>query len=85
MYLPDTFPLITIIGDPGALMNVDVGFAVSSGIKASFAGASGCLVPGVQGQHLRTERCRYMGTSLMRNSAPLGPCIRTVPRALWWP
>jgi len=24
----------------------------------------------------------YRGTSLIRNSAPLGPCSRTVPRAL---
>ena len=24
------------------------------------------------------------GTSLIRNSAPLGPCSRTIPRALWW-
>ena len=26
-----------------------------------------------------------MGTSLIRNSLPLGPDIRTMPRALWWP
>ena len=26
----------------------------------------------------------YRGTSLMRNSAPLGPYSRTMPRALWW-
>ena len=26
----------------------------------------------------------YRGTSLIRNSAPLGPCSRTMPRALWW-
>ena len=26
----------------------------------------------------------YRGTSLMRNSPPLGPYIRTKPRALWW-
>jgi len=26
----------------------------------------------------------YRGTSLIRNSAPLGPYIRTMPRALWW-
>ena len=25
----------------------------------------------------------YMGTSPMRNSAPLGPYSRTMPRALW--
>ena len=24
----------------------------------------------------------YMGTSLIRNRAPLGPCSRTMPRAL---
>ena len=27
--------------------------------------------------------CR--GTSLIRNSGPLGPYGRTMPRALWWP
>ena len=27
---------------------------------------------------------RYRGTSLMRDSAPLGPYSRTMPRALWW-
>ena len=26
----------------------------------------------------------YRGTSLMRNSAPLGPYSRKMPRALWW-
>jgi len=26
----------------------------------------------------------YRGTSLIRNSAPLAPYIRTMPRALWW-
>jgi len=26
----------------------------------------------------------YRGTSLIRNSAPLGPYSRNMPRALWW-
>jgi hypothetical protein len=26
----------------------------------------------------------YRGTSLIRNSAPLGPYSKAVPRALWW-
>ena len=26
----------------------------------------------------------YRETSLIRNSAPLGPYSRTMPRALWW-
>ena len=26
----------------------------------------------------------YRGTSLIRNSAPLGPYSRTIPRVLWW-
>ena len=26
----------------------------------------------------------YMGTSLIRNSAPLGPYSRPLPMALWW-
>ena len=26
----------------------------------------------------------YRGTSLIRNSAPLGPYSRTMPRPLWW-
>ena len=33
----------------------------------------------------RTLRQRYRGTSLIRNSAPLGPYSRTKHRALWWP
>ena len=28
---------------------------------------------------------RYRGTSLIRNNPLLGPYIRTMPRALWWP
>jgi hypothetical protein len=38
-------------------------------------------------QHMRVEMGRvheYSGTSLIRNSAPLGPYRRTMPRALWW-
>ena len=27
----------------------------------------------------------YMGNSLIRNSAPLGPHSRTMPSVLWWP
>ena len=27
----------------------------------------------------------HRGTSLIRNSLPLGPYGRTMPRALWWP
>ena len=27
----------------------------------------------------------YRGTSLIRNSAPLGPYSRTLHRVLWWP
>ena len=26
----------------------------------------------------------YRGTSLIRNSSPLGPYSRLMPRALWW-
>ena len=26
----------------------------------------------------------YRGTSVIRNSAPLGPFSRIMPRALWW-
>ena len=34
----------------------------------------------------RTDcRHHYRGPSLIRNSAPLGPYIRPMPRALWWP
>jgi hypothetical protein len=31
------------------------------------------------------SRGEYKGTSLIRNSAPLGPCGRTMRRALWQP
>ena len=31
------------------------------------------------------EPLRYRGTSLIRNSAPLGPYSNNVPRALWRP
>jgi hypothetical protein len=27
----------------------------------------------------------YRGTSLIRNSAALGPYRRTMPRVIWWP
>jgi hypothetical protein len=27
----------------------------------------------------------YRGTSIIRNSTPLGPYNRNMPRALWWP
>ena len=30
------------------------------------------------------EGLGYRGTSLIRNSAPVGPYSRTMPRALWW-
>ena len=26
----------------------------------------------------------YRGTSVIRNSAPLGPYSRTIPRVIWW-
>ena len=28
--------------------------------------------------------CMYRGTSLIRNSAPLGPYSRTIPRTIRW-
>ena len=28
--------------------------------------------------------CVYRGTSLIRNSTPLGPYSRPISRALWW-
>ena len=37
--------------------------------------------PGVDPSEMSLAR----GTSLIRNSAPLGPYSRTMPRALWWP
>ena len=33
----------------------------------------------------RVTAYKYRGTSLIRNSAPLGPYSRTMSRALWWP
>ena len=33
----------------------------------------------------QTVSNKYRGTSLMRNSAPLGPFSRTMPRTLWTP
>ena len=30
-------------------------------------------------------RCWNRGTWVIRNSAPLGPCSRTLHRDLWWP
>ena len=32
----------------------------------------------------RRNVTNYRGTSLVRNSAPLAPYSRTMPRALWW-
>jgi len=34
---------------------------------------------------LATGHLMGRGISLIRNSAPLGPYRRTMPRALWWP
>ena len=31
------------------------------------------------------ERAHFRGTSLIRNSAPLRPYSKTMPRGLWWP
>ena len=36
-------------------------------------------------QHNLNGEGLYRDTSLIRNSAPLGLCSRTMPRALWWP
>ena len=33
---------------------------------------------------LRGRGCGYRGTSLIRNSAPLGPYWRALLRVLWW-
>ena len=33
---------------------------------------------------IRAHALKYRVTSLIRNSAPLGPYSRTIPRALWW-
>ena len=37
-------------------------------------------------QHAALHSCRrgYMGTLLIRNSAPLGLYSMTMPRTLWW-
>ena len=37
----------------------------------------------VQGSRYRVYGRTYMGTSLMRNSPPLGPYSRAMPMALW--
>ena len=50
------------------------------------------LLPGSQAQNLAVTLFHvqyslergYRGTSLMKNSAPLGPYNRTMPRALRW-
>jgi len=34
---------------------------------------------------LQKVRTPYRGTSIIRNSAPLGPYSRNIPRALWRP
>ena len=34
---------------------------------------------------LHQKGARYRGISPIRNSTPLGPYSRTMPRALWWP
>jgi len=35
-------------------------------------------------QPLQRRVRQYRGTSLIRNSAPLGPYSRTIPRVIWW-
>ena len=48
--------------------------------------ASGQIQEMVFAGHAQLEYIplRYRGTSLIRNSAPLGPYSRTMPRALRW-
>ena len=38
----------------------------------------------IPAQKCSPEEEIYGGTSLVRNRAPLGPCSRTLPRALFW-
>jgi hypothetical protein len=52
--------------------------------------ATASLFPGTTGggwsthRGIQERRRRYRGTSLKRNSAPIGPYSRTMLRALWW-
>ena len=43
-----------------------------------------CVYYGSDPLRGRSQRTLYRGTSLIRNSLPLGPFSRTLPRALWW-
>ena len=43
-----------------------------------------CSLPNPQTLVTVNHSTRYPSTSLIRNSAPLGPYSRTKPRALWW-
>ena len=54
-------------------------------IEASFLHFSCRFEFGCRAEVEGVERLEfYRGTSLIRNSAPLGPYSRTMPRALWW-
>ena len=44
-----------------------------------------CLVKHKPSERDTAPYTPYTGTSLRKNSAPLGPCSKTMPRALWWP
>ena len=49
------------------------GAPLDSAVAEAFQVADGCKLNSV-----------YRGTSLIRNSAPLGPYSRSMPRAPWW-
>jgi len=53
------------------------------GVRVEGLGVGGCLEEGKgEGGVCPVTR---RGTSLIKNSAHLGPYSRTMPRALWWP
>ena len=41
-------------------------------------------IPGIRLTKKTVGQLEYMDTSLIRNSAPLGPYSRTLPMPLWW-
>jgi len=54
------------------------------GFRGSTVQGLVCKVSSVEFRVQGSGRGVYRGTSLIRNSAPLGPYSRNMPRALWW-
>jgi len=58
--------------------------AINAPVRPGAAGYSYVEVLSMRYKSVNFRAKKYKGTSLIRNSAPLGPYSGTMPRALWW-